>query len=75
MRLKMCRRHLFVRIKRTLNHSTGLHVLDLRTDERSTLPRLHMLEINNLPDAPIILNGKAGAKIGAVNHIIRSSIQ
>jgi hypothetical protein len=75
MRLKMSRRHFLIRIERTLNHGPSLDVLDLRTDECSTLSRLHVLEIDNLPDASIVFNGKTSAEIGAVNHIIRSSIQ
>ena len=74
MRLEMRRRHLLVRIERALHHSTGLDVLDLCTDERGTLSRFHVLKINNLPDTPIVLNGQACAEIGAVNHIVRSSI-
>ena len=75
VRLKVRCGHLLIRVERALNHSAGLDILDLRTDERGTLSRLHVLEIDNLPDAPIVFDGEAGAEIGAVNHIIRSSIQ
>ena len=74
MRLEMCCRHLLIRVKRTLNHSAGLNVLDLRTDECCTLSRFHMLKIDNLPNASIVFNRETCAKIGAVNHIVQSSI-
>ena len=75
MRLKMRCRHLLIGVEGTFNHGTGLDILNLRTDERSTLSRLHVLEINNLPDTPIVFDRKSGAEIGAVNHSVCSSIQ
>src|SRR5207249_2192579 len=51
--------HLHTRVERPLQHSPGLDVAQLRTDECAALPGLHVLELDDLEECAVEVEGHA----------------
>ena len=50
-------------VERALEHGAGLHVPELRAHERAALARLHVLELDDLEQHPVELEGHAVLEI------------
>ena len=62
-------RELGGRVVAGLNNRAGDDVLGLGTDEGSALARLDVLELNDLKDLAVLLEGDAVAEFACRNHI------